>query len=109
LLALRREPYGTIEQEDRHRSAALTQSSREQNLLTQAIALDYASLGASFYSGGKARPLEKWSTSSPTKLERLERTPKNSRRIKQTLNSVCSKWRLLNNRFAITMKAARHS
>jgi len=52
-MALRQEPYGTIEQEDRRRTAALPQSSREQNLLTQAIARDYASLGATFYSGGE--------------------------------------------------------
>jgi len=48
LLALRQEPYGTIELDDRRRSAALTQQSREQNLLTQAIALGYASQGATF-------------------------------------------------------------
>lgn len=49
-MALRQEPYA---QSNRKMDPAPAQHSRERNLLTQAIALDHASLDTTFYSDGE--------------------------------------------------------
>jgi hypothetical protein len=99
LMALSQELYSKIQQEDGHKVAALTQQSREQSLLMQAIAVDYASrsasVGASFFGGGTSRPMEELVSEFASKLASMEKAPQNTPQITQTLNGVNSKWRYI--------------
>jgi hypothetical protein len=62
LMTLSQELYNKIQQEGSYSVPALTQLSREQSLLMQGIAVDYASrsssVGATFMVGGDARQIE---------------------------------------------------
>lgn len=99
LMSLSQELYNKIEQESGHATTSLTQQSREQSLLMQAIAVDYASrsasVGATFMGGGEARPIEELVSEFASKLQRLERAPQNTAQIQQTLNGVSIKWRYI--------------
>ena len=99
LLALSNELYNKIHQESGHRTAALTQQSREQSLLMQAIAVDYASrsasVGATFIGGGEVRPIEEMVSQFAERLASLEQATQNSAQLKQTLDSVATKWRYI--------------
>ena len=61
LMSLSQELYIKIQQESSYNVPTLTQLSREQSLLMQGIAVDYASrsasVGATFMGGGDARPI----------------------------------------------------
>ncbi len=99
LMSLSQELYNKIEQESGHAAAVLTQQSREQSLLMQAIAVDYASrsasVGATFMGGGEARPIEELVNEFASKLTRLEQAPENTAQIRQTLDGVSTKWRYI--------------
>lgn len=99
LMSLSQELYGKIQQESGHVAAQLTQQSREQSLLMQAIAVDYASrsasVGATFMGGGDARPIEELVNEFASRLANLEQAPQNTPQIKQTLSAVGTKWRYI--------------
>jgi hypothetical protein len=99
LMTLSRELYSKIQQESGYTTARLTQQSREQSLLMQAIAMDYASrsasVGATFMGGGESRPIEELVGEFASKLASLEQAPQNTPQIKRTLGGVSTKWRYI--------------
>jgi hypothetical protein len=99
LMALSQALYSKIQQESGHTAATLTQQSREQSLLMQAIAVDYASrsasVGATFMGGGGGRPIEELVGEFASRLASLEKAPQNTPQIKQTLSGVSTKWRYI--------------
>lgn len=99
LMVLSQELYARIQQESGHSANQLTQQSREQSLLMQAIAVDYASrsasVGATFMGGGQSRPIEELVGEFSSKLASLENAPQNSPQIRQTLGGVSTKWRYI--------------
>ena len=74
----------------------LTEQSREQSLLMQDIALDYASrnasVGASFFGGGEERPLDDLASRFSVNLLKLQQAPQNDEEIARALRSVAIKW-----------------
>lgn len=99
LMALSQELYSKIQQEGGYNVPAMTQQSRDQSLLMQTIAVDYASrsasVGATFMGGGENRPIEELVGEFANKLDILEKAPQNTTEIKQTLSSVSTKWRYI--------------
>ncbi|NQD94610.1 hypothetical protein HP532_18350 [Pseudomonas sp. CrR25] len=99
LMTLSQELYSKIQQESGQSVTALTQKSREQSLLMQAIAVDYASrsasVGATFIGGGKSRPIEELVSEFADTLASLEQASQNTAQIKQTLSGVSTKWRYI--------------
>lgn len=99
LLALSQELYNKIQQEGGYSVPAMTQQSREQSLLMQTIAVDYASrsasVGATFMGGGEVRPIEELVNEFASRLTGLEKAPQNTPQIKQTLHGVSTKWRYI--------------
>ncbi|MCY1543835.1 hypothetical protein D9M68_796680 [compost metagenome] len=93
------ELYSKIQQESGQNVPPLTQQSREQSLLMQAIAVDYASrsasVGATFMGGGDNRPIEELVSEFANKLTSMEKAPQNTPQITQTLNGVSTKWRYI--------------
>ena len=76
LMSLSQELYIKIQQESSYNVPTLTQLSREQSLLMQGIAVDYASrsasVGATFMGGGDARPMEELVSEFASKMAALE-------------------------------------
>ncbi|MBB4819458.1 hypothetical protein HNP29_002848 [Pseudomonas alcaligenes] len=99
LLTLAKELYGKIQQESGVNVPPLTQQSREQSLLMQTIAVDYASrsasVGASFFGGGEGKPIDELARDFAGQLNALEQQPKNTPEIKQALTSIGTKWRYI--------------
>ncbi|MDH1261561.1 MULTISPECIES: hypothetical protein [unclassified Pseudomonas] len=99
LIALSQELYSKIQQEGSYNVPAMTQQSRDQSVLMQTIAVDYASrsasVGATFMGGGENRPIEELVGEFATRLDTLEKAPQNTDQIKQTLSSVSTKWRYI--------------
>ena len=99
LMTLSQELYSKIQQESGHTTARLTQQSREQSLLMQTIAMDYASrsasVGATFMGGGESRPIEELVGEFASKLASLEQASQNTPQIKRTLGGVSTKWRYI--------------
>lgn len=99
LLALSTELYNKIQQESGTQVPKLTQQSREQSLLMQAIAVDYASrsasVGASFFGGGEAKPIEEMVSEFASRLDSLSRAPQNTAQTRQALGSIQTKWRYI--------------
>lgn len=96
LMGLSQELYNKVQQESGYSVPPLTQRSREQSLLMQAIAVDYASrsasVGATFMGGGEARPIEELVGEFASKMTALEKEPKNSPQLKQSWAVVSTKW-----------------
>ncbi len=99
LMDLSQELYSKIQQESGHGVAPLTQRSREQSLLMQAIAVDYASrsasVGATFMGGGTSRPIEELVQVFAERLASMEKAPQNTAQIQQQLSAVSTKWRYI--------------
>ena len=99
LMALCEELYNKIQQESGHQVSALTQQSREQSLLMQAIAVDYAlrsaSVGATFMGGGEVRPIEEMVGQFAEQLALMEKATQNTTEITQTLSGISTKWRYI--------------
>lgn len=100
LMSLCLELYNKIQQESRYSVPALTQLSREQSLLMQSIAVDYASrsasVGATFMGGaGDARPMEELVADFASKMNQLEKTPQNTEQLKASWEGVNTKWRYI--------------
>jgi hypothetical protein len=99
LLDLGHELYQKMQQESGHLVPTLTQQSREQSLLMQSIALDYASrsasVGTSFFGGGEERALEELVGEFATRLDGLSRAQQNTPQISNALSSIGTKWRYI--------------
>ncbi|MBU0809743.1 MAG: hypothetical protein KKD30_16415 [Gammaproteobacteria bacterium] len=99
LMSLSQELYSKIQQEGSYSVPTLTQHSREQSLLMQGIAVDYASrsasVGATFMGGGDARPIENMVSEFASKMATLQKDPQNSPQLKQSWAEVATKWRYI--------------
>ncbi|MFP6849326.1 MAG: hypothetical protein VCA57_11535 [Pseudomonas sp.] len=99
LMTLSQELYNKIQQEGSYSVPALTQLSREQSLLMQGIAVDYASrsasVGATFMGGGDARPIEELVSEFASRMAALEKDPKNTPQLNQSWEGVSTKWRYI--------------
>ena len=101
LLALSAELYNKIQQESGSNVGALTQTSREQSLLMQSIAVDYASrsasVGGSFIgSGGENdKSIDVLANDFEQTLNKLEQAPQNTAEIRQSLGAIKTKWRYI--------------
>ena len=99
LMAISQELYQKIQQESGHSVPPLTQKSREQSLLMQNIALDYASrsasVGASFFGGGEERAIDELAGEFASKLDSLSSAQQNTPEISAALNTIETKWRYI--------------
>ena len=101
LLALSAELYNKIQQESGSNVGALTQTSREQSLLMQSIAVDYASrsasVGGSFIgSGGENdKSIDVLANDFEQTLNKLEQAPQNTAETRQSLGAIKTKWRYI--------------
>ena len=101
LLALSAELYNKIQQESGSNVGALTQTSREQSLLMQSIAVDYASrsasVGGSFIgSGGENdKSIDVLANDFEQTLNKLEQAPENTAETRQSLGAIKTKWRYI--------------
>ena len=99
IMAIGQELYQKIQQESGFSVPQLTQKSREQSLLMQNIALDYASrsasVGASFFGGGEERAIDELAGEFASKLDNLSTAQQNTPEISAALNSIGTKWRYI--------------
>ena len=101
LLALSAELYNKIQQESGSNVGALTQTSRDQSLLMQSIAVDYASrsasVGGSFIgSGGENdKSIDVLANDFEQTLNKLEQAPQNTAETRQSLGAIKTKWRYI--------------
>lgn len=90
-----------IAQEQQYTAPELTQLAREQSLLIQGIAADYAarsaSVGASFFADGEKQPLDQLSERFARNLTLLQGHPSNNPSTKQSLRAIEVKWRYIEN------------
>ncbi|MGC4009386.1 MAG: hypothetical protein QM805_10605 [Pseudomonas sp.] len=91
--------YAKIQDESGSKVPPLTQQTREQSLLMQDIAVDYASrnasVGASFFGGGEERPLDDLANRFAINLVKLQQAPQTTPEIGQELRGVAIKWRYI--------------
>ena len=88
-----------IAQEQPYQVPQLTQLAREQSLLMQSIASDYAarstSIGASFFGDGEKQPLDELTQLFTDTLTTLQKHPKNTTHTQQSLRAIAVKWRYI--------------
>lgn len=91
--------YREIQQESGQSVPSLTQQSREQSLLMQGIALDYASrsasIGTSFFGGGEERAIDELVGEFANRLDGLVHARQNTPEITAALASIGTKWRYI--------------
>ncbi|ATH81527.1 hypothetical protein [Ectopseudomonas guguanensis] len=99
LMAISQELYQKIQQESGFSVPPLTQKSREQSLLMQNIALDYASrsasVGTSFFGGGEERAMDVLVGDFASKLGSLSAAQQNTPQITAALSAIETKWRYI--------------
>lgn len=99
IMAISQELYQKIQQESAFSVPQLTQKSREQSLLMQTIALDYASrsasVGASFFGGGEERAIDELAGEFASQLDSLSSAQQNTPEISAALNAIGTKWRYI--------------
>ncbi|XLY89735.1 hypothetical protein ACK8QS_07870 [Ectopseudomonas mendocina] len=99
LMAISQELYQKIQQESGFSVPPLTQKSREQSLLMQNIALDYASrsasVGTSFFGGGEERAIDELVGEFASQLDNLSAAQQNTPQITAALGSIETKWRYI--------------
>ena len=101
LMALSAELYSKIQQESGRTVSALTQLSREQSLLMQSIAVDYASrsasVGGSFISSGgeNSKSIDELANHFVQVMDKLEQAPQNTEETRQSLGAIKTKWRYI--------------
>lgn len=99
LMELSQELYQTIQQESGQSVPALTQRSREQSLLMQNIALDYASrsasIGGSFFGGGEERAIDEQVREFASGLDALAQAPQNTPEITTAIGNIVTKFRYI--------------
>lgn len=85
-----------ILQDNQYRLPNLTLLAREQSLLMQSIAADYAarsaSVGASFFADGEKQPLDKLSEIFANNLASMQSDPKNNGDTSKALRTIQVKW-----------------
>ena len=98
LMALSAELYSKIQQESGRTVSTLTQLSREQSLLMQSIAVDYASrsasVGGSFISSGgeNSKSIDELANHFVQVMDKLEQAPQNTEETRQSLGAIKTKW-----------------
>ena len=101
LMALSAELYSKIQQESGRTVSTLTQLSREQSLLMQSIAVDYASrsasVGGSFISSGgeNSKSIDELANHFVQVMDKLEQAPQNTEETRQSLGAIKTKWRYI--------------
>jgi hypothetical protein len=101
LMGLSTELYNKIQQESGRNVSTLTQLSREQSLLMQSIAVDYASrsasVGGSFISSGgeNSKSIDELANEFVHVMDKLEQAPQNTAETRQSLGAVKTKWRYI--------------
>lgn len=101
LMALSAELYTRIQQESGQNVSPLTQLSREQSLLMQSIAVDYASrsasVGGSFISSGgeNSKSIDEQASEFVQVMDKLEQAPQNTAATRQSLGAIRTKWRYI--------------
>ena len=99
LLELCNALYEKIQQEGAAQVPPLTQRSRDQSLLMQTIAVDYASrsasVGGSFMGGSGGKAIDELASDFATQLASLEQAPQNTPEIRQALDGISTKWRYI--------------
>ena len=101
LMALSAELYTRIQQESGQNVSPLTQLSREQSLLMQSIAVDYASrsasVGGSFISSGgeNSKSIDELANDFVQVMDKLEQAPQNTAETRQSLGAIKTKWRYI--------------
>ncbi len=101
LMALSAELYSKIQQESGRTVSTLTQLSREQSLLMQSIAVDYASrsasVGGSFISSGgeNSKSIDELANDFVQVMDKLEQAPQNTEETRQSLGAIKTKWRYI--------------
>ena len=101
LMALSAELYSKIQQESGRTVSALTQLSREQSLLMQSIAVDYASrsasVGGSFISSGgeNSKSIDELANDFVQVMDKLEQAPQNTAETRHSLGAIKTKWRYI--------------
>lgn len=101
LMALSAELYTRIQQESGQNVSPLTQLSREQSLLMQSIAVDYASrsasVGGSFISSGgeNSKSIDEQASEFVQVMDKLEQAPQNTAATHQSLGAIRTKWRYI--------------
>lgn len=101
LMALSAELYTRIQQESGQNVSTLTQLSREQSLLMQSIAVDYASrsasVGGSFISSGgeNSKSIDEQASEFVQVMDKLEQAPQNTAATRQSLGAIRTKWRYI--------------
>lgn len=96
IMALSEQLYAQIQQESAYSVPTRIQQSRNQSLLMQAIAVDYASrsasVGATFMGGGDSRSMEDLVSEFASTLTQLSKAPENTAQNNETLSNVGTKW-----------------
>ncbi|MDA8483064.1 hypothetical protein NNO07_08275 [Pseudomonas resinovorans] len=99
LMDLSNELYTKIQQEGATQVPPLTQRSRDQSLLMQTIAVDYASrsasIGGSFMGGNGGKAIDELAGEFANQLASLEQAPQNTPEIRQALDGISTKWRYI--------------
>lgn len=99
ILKTSKELEAQIQQDTQYALPKLTQLAREQSLLMQSIAADYAarsaSVGASFFADGEKQPLDKLSELFANNLLLMQNDPKNTAACSQSLRAIQVKWRYI--------------
>lgn len=99
LLDLANGLYGKIQEEGAIRVPPLTERSREQSLLMQTIAVDYASrsasIGGSFFGGNGGKAIDELAGEFAQRLASLEQAPQNTPEIREALDGISTKWRYI--------------
>ncbi|MDH4561058.1 MULTISPECIES: hypothetical protein [unclassified Pseudomonas] len=99
LMDLSNELYAKIQQEGATQIPPLTQRSRDQSLLMQTIAVDYASrsasIGGSFMGGNGGKAIDELAGEFANQLASLEQAPQNTPEIRQALDGISTKWRYI--------------
>lgn len=88
-----------IQQDTAFTPPKLTHLAREQSLLMQGIAADYAarsaSVGASFIADGEKQPLDKLSEQFSSNLLTMQSNPSNTNDTNKSLREIQVKWRYI--------------
>ncbi|MGQ7958842.1 hypothetical protein ACUTAF_14245 [Pseudomonas sp. SP16.1] len=99
LMAISAELYRKMQEESGYSVPPMTQRSREQSLLMQGIALDYASrsasVGGSFFGGGGERAIDELAGEFNSGLDKLNRARQNTPEITSDLRAITTKWRYI--------------
>ncbi len=88
-----------IQQDNKYTTPKLTKLAREQSLLMQGIAADYAarsaSVGASFIADSEKQPLDKLSEQFASNLSAMQSNTANTSNTTKSLRTIQMKWRYI--------------